>query len=79
MRHLIITDSDIIEAVGYDEKNERIEVVFKATPDQVYQYVGTEHEFVLLVTADSVGSHFHKTLKKRQFTKSMRSTPIQKK
>jgi len=74
MRHLIIPDSGNIEAVGFDPTEGKIDVVFKTTPDQVYSYVGTEAEFVSLVTADSVGGQFHKLLKKRQFTKSERPT-----
>lgn len=74
MRHLIVTDSDIIDTVGFDPAAGKVEIVFKTTPTQVYSYVGTDAEFVSLVTADSIGSQFHKVFKKRQFTKSEKPT-----
>ena len=78
MRHLQVSDSDIIKSVAYDTEREELKVVFKATPDVVYSYGATEHEFVSFVTADSIGSFFHKNFKKRAFTKSQLEPDLKK-
>lgn len=83
MRHLIVQDSDIIEAVGYQPNTGRaggvpvgaLEVVFKATPDTVYRYLGvTVEDFVALVTAERIGVTFVEKYRKTKhpFTKSLR-------
>lgn len=89
MRHLTITDSDIIESVGFEPTfNSKsgllgvLEVVFKSTPEVVYVYdkVGAD-TFVQLVTAESIGKTFHELFRKTKhpFTKSDRKKPTLKK
>jgi len=85
MRHLIVTDSDIIEAIGFKTTAYllgTLEVVFKATPDVVYTYerVGFD-AFTELVSAESIGKAFHEKFKKTKhpFTKSERKKPTLKK
>lgn len=87
MRHLIVTDSDIIEAIGFDPVLSTsgvvgaLEVVFKATPDVVYRYekVGID-DFVRLVSAESIGKSFHEMFRKTKhpFTKSTRKPSLKK-
>lgn len=84
MRHLLVTDSDIIEAIGFEPSKESpaatrgaLEIVFKSSPDQLYRYedVGFS-EFLRLVAADSIGKTFHELFRKTKypFTKSARPT-----
>ncbi len=81
MRHLMVTDSDIVESIGYDPKGGTVsgalELVFKSTPRIVYRYPDvTEKEFVQLVTSESIGKAVHDMFRKtkRPFTKSERPT-----
>lgn len=84
MRFLTVTDSDIIEAIGFDVRGEvsALEVIFKSTTFNntnvfVYRYEDvTEKEFIKLVTAESIGKMFHEMFKKtkKPFTKSARPT-----
>lgn len=91
MRHLIVTDSDIIESIGFEptignKPGQRglgkLEVVFKSSPDMVYTYdrVGFD-SFVVLVSAESIGKSFHEMFKKTKypFTKSAYQKPTLKK
>lgn len=85
MRHLLVTDSDIIEAIGFEPTAYLVgtlEVVFKASPDVVYQYkkVGFD-TFTQLISAESIGKSFHEMFKKTKhpFTKSDRKKPTLKK
>lgn len=78
MRQLTVTDSDNIEAVGYDTKSMQLGVVFKTSPDKIYGYECTRDEFAEFVSAESMGSHFHKVFKKRAFTKSERPPTLKK-
>lgn len=79
MRLLAVSDSDIIDCVGYDAEKKQVQIVFKSTPDVVYAYDATADEFATLVASESIGSHFHKNIKKRAFTKSERLKPTLKK
>lgn len=88
MRHLIVTDSDIIESIGFDWPGSNngllgfMEVVFKATPDVVYRYSSVDPEdFVRLISAESIGHAFHEKFRKTKhpFTKSDRKRPTLKK
>lgn len=85
MRHLTVTDSDIIEAIGFKTSGYllgTLEVVFKATPDVVYTYekVGFD-TFTDLVSAESIGKMFHEKFRKTKhpFTKSERQKPTLRK
>lgn len=80
MRYLIVTDSEIIESVGYDNKAEdkQLHVIFKATPDVVYQYDCEPREFVNFVSADSIGKTFHERFKKAKFIKSQHQPTLKK-
>lgn len=79
MRHLMVTDSEVIESIGYEldgpglgrpqlgrEANlGTLEVVFKTTPKFVYRYPQvTSQEFVKIATADSIGKAVHEILRK---------------
>lgn len=81
MRHLTVTDSDNIEAVGFDNETGGLEIVFKSSPGDVYRYdrVPVEH-FARLVSAESIGKAFHEMFKKTKypFTKSTRTTTLKK-
>lgn len=88
MRHLLVTDSDIIEAIGFELKKSpsgllgTLEVVFKSTPDTVYRYENVNGEvFVALAAAESIGKTFHEMFRKTKapFTKSERKRPTLKK
>ena len=87
MRHLQVTDSDIIESIGFDHSSFKglefgaMEVVFKSSPDVVYRYDQVKTlDFVALVAADSIGKTFHEKFRKTKhpFTKSQRSPTLKK-
>lgn len=85
MRMLTITDSDIIEAIGFkttdkDKRLGMLGVVFKSSSNDVYLYEGVRYEvYVELRLANSIGKTFHKLFRKTKhpFTKSAR-TDLQK-
>lgn len=90
MRHLGITDSEIIEAIGFELTGRAspsyssqvgvLEVVFKAAPNMIYRYEDvTVDDFVALVTSDRIGKLFIEKFKKTKhpFVKSER--PLLKK
>jgi len=82
MRHLKVTDSDMIESVGYDPSDYKgtssfgaMEIVFKASPNEVYRYEDVPGAaFLMLVSAPSIGKQFAEKFKKSKhpFTKSVR-------
>lgn len=83
MRHLVVTDSDIIESIGYEQLKSpsgvlgALEVVFKSTPDVVYRYEKiTGDDLIRLITAESIGKTFHEMFRKTKhpFTKSIKQT-----
>lgn len=90
MRMLTVTDSDIIEAVGFaidarsaEDPNRgggvfgTLGVVFKSSPGDLYEYAGVPAQtFAKLVGGDSVGKAFHDLFRKTKypFTKSARPT-----
>jgi len=76
MRLLTVTDSENIEAIGYDPKTLRLGVVFNTSPTVVYNYECSNAEFLEFLSAESIGGHFHKTFKRRSFTKSERPTLV---
>jgi hypothetical protein len=91
MRHLTVTDSDVIEAVGYERSTVGhasaaisggvLEVVFKSSPTDVYRYAGVKPDtFATLVSADSIGKTFHELFRKTKypFTKSERKLTLKK-
>ncbi len=85
MRHLLVTDSDIIEAIGFEPTAYllgTLEVVFKSTPDVVYSYerVGFD-TFTNLISSESIGKTFHEMFRKTKhpFKKSERKRPTLKK
>jgi hypothetical protein len=81
MRLLQVTDSDIIEAVGFDNESGAMGVVFKSSADTVYQYekVSIDH-FARMISAESIGKAFHELFKKTKhpFTKSLRKPTLKK-
>lgn len=79
MRLMTVTDSEIIEAVGYDPAGLQVGVVFKSSPTVLYKYECSNAEFLEFVSADSMGGHLHYVFKKRAFTKSERPAPTLKK
>lgn len=80
MRYLTVNDSEIIESVGYDShaEDKQLHVIFKATPDTVYQYDCEPAEFVRFVSSESIGKMFHERFKKAKFTKSQRQPTLKK-
>jgi hypothetical protein len=89
MRHLTVTDSDIIESVGFGLTRTldsgvavgSLEVVFKSSPDQVYRYDDVDADtFARLVSAESIGKAFHEAFRKTKypFTKSERTPALKK-
>lgn len=84
MRHLVVTDSNTIESVGFDATDESagqmqgtLEVVFKSSPSEVYRYESVRFEtFIKLVSADSIGKAFHELFRKTKypFAKSAKPT-----
>lgn len=80
MRYLTVHDSEIIEAVGYDSKVEdkQLHVIFKATPEIIYQYDCEPAEFVKFVSSESIGKMFHERFKKAKFIKSQRQPTLKK-
>jgi hypothetical protein len=85
MRHLLVTDSDIIESIGFKTTAYllgTLEVVFKATPDVVYAYEKVGFDTLTeLLSAESIGKTFHEKFRKTKhpFTKSERTKPTLKK
>jgi hypothetical protein len=88
IRHLQVTDSDIIDSIGYklgavlkSGAYGTLEVVFKSSPDTIYSYESVSADAVIrLITADSIGKMFHELFRttKYPFTKSQRqeSKPV---
>lgn len=85
MRLMQVTDSDIIEAVGFSIDNLNannpmfgtLGVVFKSSPNDLYEYKDVSTEtFAKLVGGESVGKVFHELFRKPKypFTKSVRPT-----
>lgn len=87
MRLMTVTDSDIIDAIGFGDVREnpdgipgvfgKLGVVFKSSPTVVYEYPDVSSDtYAKLVSGDSVGKTFHELFKKTRypFTKSDRST-----
>ena len=65
-RHLLTVESDNLLSVGYSADSFTLEVVFRTAPDHVYSYRPVQPlEFVELVSADSIGTHFTKHFKGR--------------
>lgn len=80
VRHLLVTDSDIIHSVGFEVVKYltcTLEVVFKSDTDTVYRYENVEATTVLelLSAKESIGKTFHEKFRKTKFpfTKSMRT------
>lgn len=87
MRHLTVTDSDIIDSIGFDHSSNKgiefgaLEIVFRATPDVVYRYEQVRSsDFVALIAAESIGKMFHEKFRKTKhpFTKSDRKPTLKK-
>lgn len=85
MRLMTVTDSEIIDAIGFSVDGDvsargkfgTLGVVFKSSPSDVYNYsVVLAETFAALVSADSIGKEFHERFKKTKypFTKSTRPT-----
>jgi hypothetical protein len=75
MRHLVVTDSDIIQSVAFDPGDEvdALVVIFKSQPTVAYRYENvTPDSFTALISAKSIGEEFHKMFRKTKypFTKS---------
>ncbi len=84
MRLMTVTDSDIIEKIGFEWKDSvgAMEVVFKSMPDAVYRYENVGPDvFAHLVSAESIGKLFHELFRKTRypFTKSIRDARSLKK
>ncbi len=89
MRLLTVTDSDIIEAIGFGNLNTNprgtsgtLGVVFKSSPSEVYEYAEVSADtYAKLVGGDSIGKAFHELFRKTKypFTKSARPQPTLKK
>lgn len=58
------TDEGNIASVGYDLKTQKLEVVFRTTPEHVYTYSSvTPLMFAEMVGAESIGSWFAKSIR----------------
>ena len=75
MRLMTVTDSEIIEAVGYDPAGLQLGVVFKSSPTTIYKYECSNAEFLEFISAERMGPFLHKVFKPRPFTKSERTPP----
>lgn len=78
MRHLKVTDSDVIDSVGFDNESGAMEVVFKSSPSDVYRYEHVPIDyFARMISAESIGKAFHDMFRKTKhpFTKSRREAP----
>lgn len=63
--------SSNIEAVGYDEETQELQVQFKGGSIYAYDSVpSTEHDE--LINAKSIGGHFHKAIKDQYKTKKIK-------
>lgn len=88
MRLMQVTDSDIIEAIGYEMQavlksgtTGALEIVFKSTPNVVYHYDDISSDiYIQIISAESIGKEFHRTIKanKIPFTKSERKPTLKK-
>ena len=86
MRHLQVTDSDIIECIGYKPSAilksgmvGTMEVVFKASPETVYRYENVHVQlFADLIGSESIGKSFHESFRKTKypFEKSERDVKL---
>jgi len=62
--HRIKVESSSISEIGYDEKQQVLEVKF--TRGAVYKYLDVpEHEVFNLIFAESIGSYFSKNIAKK--------------
>jgi hypothetical protein len=86
IRHLIVTDSDIIESIGFvlhphNLVEGALEVVFKSSPDMIYKYNDVRlTTFAELISAESIGKDFHEKFKrtKHPFVKSAKLPTLKK-
>lgn len=60
-------ESSTISHIGFEDG--KLHVRFKSSPKHVYTYDATEEEHAALIGADSIGGHFHRHIKGREFTK----------
>lgn len=77
MRHLTVTDSDIIDSIGFDNESGALEVSFKSSPSDVYRYERVPIDtFARLISSESIGKAFHELFRKTKypFTKSAKPT-----
>jgi len=91
MRLLTVTDSDIIEAIGFGTLMENpggvpgtfgtLGVVFKSSQDTIYEYKDVAIDtFAKLIAGDSIGKVFHELFRRTKypFTKSARTPTLKK-
>lgn len=60
--------SSNIKALEYDPKTNDLTIVFNSGGTYIYHEVSADEHDALLV-AESVGKHFHATIKTKKFTK----------
>lgn len=75
LRRLKFDDGNIAE-IGYDVRTSTMEIVFRDVPEYLYTYKDVPSKtFCELLNAESVGSHFAKTIRPHPsvfpFTKSL--------
>lgn len=79
MRHLLVTDSDIIHSIAFKGTGYLVgtlEIVFKADVSTVYSYEKVAYDQLIeMLGADSIGKSFHEKFRKTKhpFTKSVRT------
>jgi hypothetical protein len=75
-RHLLITDSSNIYAVGYDGLSATLEVIFKSDLGIIYRYLNVPFQDACeFMNADSIGQYLAKNIKPRyQFEKITKTT-----
>lgn len=87
MRHLKVTDSAVIESIGFDNAGYKspdfgaMEVTFQGEPDLVYRYENVPAvSFAGIVGSPSIGKAFIERFKKTKhpFTKSQRAPTLKK-
>ena len=67
MKYVSVNSSNI-EQIGYDKKDNVMEIIFKGGGSYSYADV-PEEEYKALLGADSIGSYFHTIKGRYKFTK----------
>ena len=67
MKFIETPDSTATQTVAYDQSSAQLYVIFKNSPDKVYEYVALPSDYATIQAASSRGSATQKFIKGRAF------------